>query len=142
MEYNQYPVSWKKTNDPEFPFEALVNGKCWKLRLNDFPQQLLYTLFIDDREEESFDLWPQAWIKPAEQSDLTRYYAVNDRPVKMVATLDNGMDVLALNMRTGEFERDMGYLTKVYDPFADVDILNKEEFEARVASICDELKGR
>jgi hypothetical protein len=64
------------------------------------------------------------------------YYAVNDRPVKWVRTPDGGLDVLAMNMRTGEFERDMSYLSRCFLPEGDVDKFPDEaHFEAYVESV-------
>ena len=34
------------------------------LRMNDFPEEPLYTLVVDSREIESFDDFPPAWSKP------------------------------------------------------------------------------
>lgn len=70
---------------------------------------------------------------------LPWYYFVNDRPVKMVAIPGGGMDVLALDMGTGEFKRDLHMLSKVQDPFADVDAPDEMAFERRVAAIRDGL---
>ena len=36
---------------------------------------------------------------------------------------------------TGVFERDLSYLTKVMDHFADVDSVTEAEFDARVAEV-------
>ncbi len=58
----------------------------------------------------------------------SEYYAVNDRPVKLVPTEDGGMDVLVLNWKTGHFERDMSYLSRCYDPTQDVDQFTEEQF--------------
>ncbi len=66
---------------------------------------------------------------------LPWYYTVNDRPVKMVETPDGGLDVLALNMRTGEFERAMDYLSKCLGHVGDVDVLSEAEFHERVENI-------
>jgi hypothetical protein len=66
---------------------------------------------------------------------LPWYYTVNDRPVKIVETPGGGMDVLALNMRTGEFERAMDYLSKCLGHVGDVDVLSEAEFERYVAAI-------
>jgi hypothetical protein len=74
--------------------------------------------------------------------DLPWYYAVNDRPVKMVATPDGGMDVLVLNMSTGEFERDMSYLSKVFAPFKDVDQFTEQQFEKYVAELRQKIAAR
>jgi hypothetical protein len=69
---------------------------------------------------------------------LHPFYTVNDRPVKFVMMPD-GLDVQVLNMRTGEFERDMSYLSRVFEPGKDVDELTEEQFNARVEQIRREL---
>lgn len=126
-------IVWSGTSDAEHPYRARVDGQDWVVRIGDFPEESLYTLFIEGSEIESFDDWPAAWTRP--DKARPKFYAVNDRPVRFVPTADGGMDIQALNMRTGEFERAMQYLTKVVDPFADVDELDEAEFEQRVAEI-------
>lgn len=59
------PVTWHRTGDPEEPYAATVTGRAWRLRLNDFPVEALYTLLIDGDEAGEFDDWPPAWIRPA-----------------------------------------------------------------------------
>ena len=54
-------ISWKETEDVDFPYEADVEGAHWKLRLNDFPDEPMFTLFIDDAEFGHFDDWPPSW---------------------------------------------------------------------------------
>ncbi len=134
MRPEQRAITWTATGDAEHPYEARVDSHRWRVRLGDFPAEPLYTLLIDGFEVVRLDTWPATWTKPA-PPPVTRYYAVNDRPVKFVPTPDGGLDILALNMRTGEFERAMQYLSKVSDPFADVDELDEADFEARVAEI-------
>lgn len=46
-------------------FQAIVEGEAWNVRLNDFPDEPLYTLIIDDKEVVHFDNWPQDWKKPS-----------------------------------------------------------------------------
>lgn len=58
-------VSWARTSDPERPYEAKVGFGTWTVRVNDFPDERLFTLLIDGREEESFDEWPALWSGPA-----------------------------------------------------------------------------
>jgi hypothetical protein len=71
------------------------------------------------------------------------FYAVNDRPVKLVRTPEGGLDVLALNMRTGEFERDMSYLTRCLLHEGDVDTFASEaEFEAYVGEVRRQIAER
>jgi hypothetical protein len=66
---------------------------------------------------------------------LPAYYVVGARPVKTVPTPDGGMDVLAYDWNTGEFRRDMSYLTRITLPDAEVDALTEAEFERRVAEL-------
>lgn len=70
-----------------------------------------------------------------------RYYTVNDRPVRFVHLPDGGMDVQVLNMRSGEFERDMGYLSRCVGGEGDVDELDEADFQARVEAIRRRLRG-
>lgn len=54
-------VHWRESDDVDFPYFATVGDSQWKLRLNDFPEEPLLTLFIDDREWGHLDDWPAAW---------------------------------------------------------------------------------
>jgi hypothetical protein len=56
------PVKWRRdTDDPEFLWNAEVGKETWRVRVNDFPKEHLYTLFVDGNELGSFDEWPQPW---------------------------------------------------------------------------------
>jgi hypothetical protein len=68
-------------------------------------------------------------------SELPKYYAVNDRPVKMIATPEGGLDVLVMNLKTGKFERDMSYGSRVYESGQDVDQFDITEFEDYVVTL-------
>ena len=72
---------------------------------------------------------------------LPKFFAVNDRPGKVVEQLDGGYDVIVLDMRTGEWERDFSYLTKFLTHSTDADLLTEEEFNAAVKAIRERLKG-
>lgn len=84
---------------------------------------------------------PQPAAKPEKAGrPLPWYYALNDRPIKFVETPEGGMDVLALNLRTGEFERDMGLLwVSNGKPFADIDQLDEAGFDRLVQMHRDDL---
>ena len=58
------PVSWGPTGRAEFPYETLVDGRHWLVRVNDFPADALYTLIVDGREAGDFDDWPGSWERP------------------------------------------------------------------------------
>ncbi len=66
-------IAWHKTGDAEFPFRARVAGKSLTIRLNDFPDEPLYTLLADGVELRHFDDWPAKWQKlPADDDGLSR----------------------------------------------------------------------
>lgn len=70
------------------------------------------------------------------------YYTVNDRPVKIVPTANGGKTVLVMNLSTGEFERDLSYLSRCYNPEQDVDCLSKIKFEAYVKELRDKIEKK
>lgn len=61
--YKGIPVVWMETDDVEFPYAARVNNENWRLRINDFPIEPLFTLFINDEEIGHLDDWPPYWKK-------------------------------------------------------------------------------
>ena len=42
-------------------FEATVGAQRWSVRINDFPDEPLYSLLIDGDEVIHFDDWPRFW---------------------------------------------------------------------------------
>jgi len=133
MKPEEKTVFWQVAHDAKLLYQAEVGGENWQLRSGDFPAEALYTLLIQGKEVATYNDWPPAWSRPPIAG--SKYYLVNDRPVQFMPTPSGGMDILALNMRTGEFEREMGYLTKVMDPMADVDSVTHEQFAENVAAI-------
>lgn len=97
-----------------------IDPACWKKALEDSTA----------REHQE-----AAEIAARRAARKNQYFTVNDRPVKFVILPDGGMDVLALNMRSGEFERDMGYLTRCVCHEGDVDELDEAAFLERVEEI-------
>jgi hypothetical protein len=66
--YLEDRITWNAGVDPEYPYESVYEGRTLKLRINDFPNDCLYTLLIDDEESLSFDDWPENWL----HSDVVR----------------------------------------------------------------------
>ncbi|GAB3627887.1 hypothetical protein GCM10027419_27380 [Pandoraea terrae] len=62
----QMPVHWLPVgrNARDIAFSSQVEGVLWELRLNNFPDEPLYTLFIDAKEILHFTIWPDAWGRP------------------------------------------------------------------------------
>ncbi len=67
--------------------------------------------------------------------DLPRFAIVGSRPVKAIDTPDGGMDVLAYDWDSGEFVRDMGYLTRLFMPDGEVEIVSEAQFEQAVEAL-------
>lgn len=67
----------------------------------------------------------------------TEYYAVNDRPVKVVELPDGSADIFVFEWSTGGFVPDRSYWGYVNgtESFKDVDSLTKEQFEQLVAPL-------
>jgi hypothetical protein len=57
-------VEWRRTGSAERPYEAEIDGRRWTVRVNDFPAEPLYTLFIDGVQAGDLDQWPAAWLRP------------------------------------------------------------------------------
>lgn len=53
-------LHWAKTNDPFYPYTVCSDDKHFKLRLNDYPDEPMYTLIVDD---EIIDDWPTSWSR-------------------------------------------------------------------------------
>ena len=48
----------------DYRWQTEVAGQRWRIQLNDFPDDVMYTLLIDDREVGSFHDWPASWQRP------------------------------------------------------------------------------
>ena len=69
--YLNEPIIWRKKLDVEFPYEAVHDGKILTLKVNDFPEEHLYSLLLDKDEIATFNDWPSNWIRP-EREDKHR----------------------------------------------------------------------
>ena len=61
-------IGWQKTNESAYLFKALFNGKEVRLRLNDFPDEPLGTLFVDAHEVQIED-FPRCWTLPRHRGE-------------------------------------------------------------------------
>jgi hypothetical protein len=57
------PIHWSSGEDAEFPFRAEHEGKPLEIRINDFPEEPLYSLLRDGRVVGDLEEWPKAWVK-------------------------------------------------------------------------------
>ena len=56
-------ILWQKTDDVEFPYISIRENEKRKIRLNDFPQEPMYSLLINDEVICDFDDFPINWEK-------------------------------------------------------------------------------
>jgi len=56
-------ISWTSTGDLEIPWATDADGVRWHVRLNDFPDDYMYTLLIGGREIGRFNDWPSSWTR-------------------------------------------------------------------------------
>ena len=54
-------LSWDTTDDLEYPWATEVEEEHWQIRLNDFPDDFMYSLVIDARDVGNFHDWPETW---------------------------------------------------------------------------------
>ena len=50
-------IEWQASGEPGTPYRAEVSGQPWVIRINDFPDEPMYTLFVaDDKRLDSLAL--------------------------------------------------------------------------------------
>ena len=57
-------IIWKRGSNSTYPYVGDFEGDKCLIRVNDFPDEHLYTLIVNDREIASFDDWPTHWHRP------------------------------------------------------------------------------
>ncbi len=58
-------IQWTLTGNAETPYIAAVDAGEWRIQVNDFPAEALYTLFIDGQPAGELEEWPAAWQRPS-----------------------------------------------------------------------------
>lgn len=61
VDYLAETLVWRKTADPKHPYVTECDGDRFVIRVNDFPDDHLYTLFANDVKLADFDEWPSHW---------------------------------------------------------------------------------
>jgi hypothetical protein len=54
-------LTWTAAGDHDYPWGTEVDGRSWRVRLNDFPDDFMYTLLIDRDTIGPFHDWPSSW---------------------------------------------------------------------------------
>jgi hypothetical protein len=56
-------LTWQATDDPDHPWTTDVDGQRWEVRINDFPDELMYGLIIAGECVGDFHDWPETWSR-------------------------------------------------------------------------------
>jgi hypothetical protein len=63
-------AGWRCRDDRDFPWTAEADGEAWRVRLNDFPDEPMYRLFVGDQSVADFHDWPKPWHRLDDPSEL------------------------------------------------------------------------
>jgi hypothetical protein len=56
-------VIWSRTGEVTKPWKASMGEQSWSIRINDFPDDYLYTLLINGTAAGDFNDWPETWSR-------------------------------------------------------------------------------
>jgi hypothetical protein len=62
-------LKWSRTGEPAAQWRSRAGPEIWTVRVNDFPDEHLYTLFVNDEDIGEFDEWPRQWLRSEEESN-------------------------------------------------------------------------
>src|SRR5437588_10582633 len=91
-DYLEEPIVWSEQEDVEYPYIALLKGKALRLRLNDFPNQHLYTLVVEGENNLDFDDWPRAWRR--QQDSRSELLARDTKAATLSGFVGSGTDAI------------------------------------------------
>ena len=62
-EFLRSDIVWRRAEgrDEGYVYSALVDGGRWFIRLNDFPDEPMFSLVVQNREVIHFNNWPSEW---------------------------------------------------------------------------------
>ena len=55
----QDEMFWIKDKESDFVYSS--KEERWKIKMNDFPEHSLYTLYLNNIPQFNFDDWPDNW---------------------------------------------------------------------------------
>ncbi len=63
--YRDSVISWGKADSSNLSvlYRTVLEGRVLQVRMNDFPDEPLYTLISDGVEVTHFNEWPVSWCK-------------------------------------------------------------------------------
>ncbi len=54
-------LTWSASEDLDVPWQVQVGALNLAVRMNDFPEEPLYTLLVDGNAVADLDDWPSCW---------------------------------------------------------------------------------
>ena len=61
-------IDWQKSDESDYIFNATIDGKLWKLRLNDFPEEPLCTVIWKGGQQD-LDEFGEYWTLPKHRGE-------------------------------------------------------------------------
>jgi hypothetical protein len=58
LRYTTKVIKWRVTDNALFPFKAIMKGDELKIGVNDFPNEPMYSLYINGNKISDFNSWP------------------------------------------------------------------------------------
>ena len=55
------PVEWQETDDADFPYRTRLDNIEWRIRIDDFPDEPLFSLIREGKHVADFDDRPSFW---------------------------------------------------------------------------------
>ena len=62
-DYLARPLIWSTTGDMDIPWITEIDDESWQVRLNDFPDEFMYSLLIGGEVVSDFYDWPKTWTR-------------------------------------------------------------------------------
>jgi hypothetical protein len=59
-------LEWIDTGDLDHPWQTVADGVEWRVRLNDFPDEPMYSLIVAGTVVGDFNDWPATWAREGE----------------------------------------------------------------------------
>ncbi|CAM4308939.1 hypothetical protein BIW53_03345 [Pseudoalteromonas byunsanensis] len=56
-------LAWFPTKNAEYPLQAELKGVTYTVRINDFPEEPMYSIICENEVIGDLDDWPSNWDK-------------------------------------------------------------------------------
>jgi len=100
-------IEWRSTEDHGFPWAAENEGQMYQIRLNDFPDEWMYSLVVDGVAMGDFHDWPAAWVRSkvrGKAKRAARPHAAKEQKTSRRAASDIDPAQLLARYLNGEYE--------------------------------------